>query len=250
MNLEIKLQAFEGPLELLLHLIDKNKVNIYDIPIVTITEQYLEYVYHMEEQDYNVMSDFLVMAATLISIKAKMLLPKEEKEEEEEDPRDELVRRLIEYKMYKFAAMELKDMELDGGRNFYKDANIPKEVLEYKEEVDPKELVDGITLVRLNEIFQSMMKRQVEKVDPIRSKFGKIEREEISLEDRMEEIRNSIQGLNNINFRTLFDKIPTKPRMIVTFLAILELMKTGKIVIRQDAIFGEIWIDSLENQEL
>lgn len=247
MNLEIKLQAFEGPLELLLHLIDKNKVNIYDIPIVVITEQYLEYVYQMQEQDYGVMSDFLVMAANLISIKAKMLLPKEEKEEEEEDPRDELVRRLIEYKMYKFAAMELKDMELDSGRNFFKDANIPKEVLEYKEEVDPKELVDGLTLARLNEIFQSLLKRQVDKVDTIRSNFGKIEREEISLEVRMEEIRCAIQGLKDINFRTLFDGIPTKNKMIVTFLSILELMKVGKISIRQDSIFGEIWIDSLEN---
>ena len=112
--IDVKLNVFEGPLDLLLHLIEKNKVNIYDIPIVTITEQYLDYVNHMEEEDLDVMSEFLVMAATLIRIKSKMLLPKvTEDDEEEEDPRDELVRRLLEYKMYKYAASELKDLELD-----------------------------------------------------------------------------------------------------------------------------------------
>ena len=112
--IDVKLNVFEGPLDLLLHLLEKNKVNIYDIPIVTITEQYLDYVNHMEEEDLDVMSEFLVMAATLIRIKSKMLLPKvTEDDEEEEDPRDELVRRLLEYKMYKYAASELKDLELD-----------------------------------------------------------------------------------------------------------------------------------------
>ncbi|WP_208896270.1 segregation and condensation protein A, partial [Coprococcus sp. ART55/1] len=107
--IDVKLNVFEGPLDLLLHLIEKNKVNIYDIPIVTITEQYLEYVNNMEEEDLDVMSEFLVMAATLIKIKSKMLLPKDEEDpEDEEDPREELVRRLLEYKMYKYAAGELK----------------------------------------------------------------------------------------------------------------------------------------------
>ena len=113
--IDVKLNVFEGPLDLLLHLIEKNKVNIYDIPIVTITEQYLEYVNNMEEEDLDVMSEFLVMAATLIKIKSKMLLPKDEEvEDDEEDPREELVRRLLEYKMYKYAAGELKDLEFEG----------------------------------------------------------------------------------------------------------------------------------------
>ena len=100
MGIPVKLQVFEGPLDLLLHLIDKNKVNIYDIPIAMITDQYLEYVNAMDRQDLNVVSEFLVMAATLIDIKSKMLLPKQVNEEgEEEDPRDELVRQLLEYKM-------------------------------------------------------------------------------------------------------------------------------------------------------
>ena len=115
-KLEFKINQFEGPLDLLLHLIDKNKFNIFDIPIVEITEQYLDYLNRMQEENLDVMSEFLVMAATLISIKAKMLLPREEKEEEEEeDPRAELVRRLLEYKMYKYASLELKDMNLDAG---------------------------------------------------------------------------------------------------------------------------------------
>ena len=182
--IDVKLNVFEGPLDLLLHLIEKNKVNIYDIPIVTITEQYLDYVNHMEEEDLDVMSEFLVMAATLIRIKSKMLLPKvTEDDEEEEDPRDELVRRLLEYKMYKYAASELKDLELDGAKAFYKKESIPAEVKNFKPAVDTVLISEyDINLERLNEIFKSVMRKQVEKVDPIRSKFKNIEREEISLE--------------------------------------------------------------------
>lgn len=247
MELAYKLQVFEGPLDLLLHLIEKNKVDIYDIPIVEITRQYLDYVEQMQENDMDVMSDFLVMAATLIQIKSKMLLPKEEKEEEEEeDPRAELVRRLLEYKMYKYAALELKDMELDASRSYYKKASIPEEVAAYKEEIDPQTLVDGMTLSKLNEIFQSIMKKQVDKIDPIRSKFGTIEREEINVEERMEQIREELRGLKGIRFRTLLESRPTKMNVIITFMSILELMKMGAIVIRQEEIFGDIMIDSLD----
>lgn len=247
MDIEYKLQVFEGPLDLLLHLIEKNKVDIYDIPIVTITEQYLAYVNDMQSRDMDVMSEFLVMAATLIRIKSKMLLPREEKEEEEEeDPRAELVRRLLEYKMYKYAALELKDMELDASYTLYKKATIPKEVSAYKEEVDPVALVDGMTLNALNEIFKSIMKKQVDKIDPIRSKFGTIEKEEINIEDRMVQIREEVRGLKGINFRTLLESQPTRMNIIITFMSILELMKVGAILIRQEEIFGEIVIDSLD----
>ena len=238
-KLEFKINQFEGPLDLLLHLIDKNKFNIFDIPIVEITEQYLDYLNRMQEENLDVMSEFLVMAATLISIKAKMLLPREEKEEEEEeDPRAELVRRLLEYKMYKYASLELKDMNLDAGKNYYKPATIPKEVLEYKEEIDPAEV--------LNEIFTQVMKRTVDRVDPVRSKFGTIEKDEVRIEDKMEDIRSSIRGLKGINFKTLLEIQATKINIIVTFMAILELMKVGDITIRQDELFGDIIIDSLE----
>lgn len=246
MSIDVKLQVFEGPLDLLLHLIEKNQVNIYDIPIVTITEQYLEYLGEMQRQDLDVMSEFLVMAATLINIKAKMLLPKEEEEEEEEDPRAELVRRLLEYKMYKYAATELKDMELDAAGSIYRSPAIPKEVAEYREEIDPVELCDGLTLNRLNEIFQMVMKKQVEKIDPIRSKFGTIEREEISIEERMDTIRDQVKGLKGISFRTLLEIQASKINVIVTFMAILELMKVGAITVRQDGLFDDIMIDSLE----
>lgn len=246
-KLEFKINEFEGPLDLLLHLIEKNKYNIFDIPIVEITEQYLDYVAKMQESDLDVMSEFLVMAANLISIKAKMLLPKhEEEEEEEDDPRAELVRRLLEYKMYKYASYELKDMELDANKNYFKNPSIPSEVKNFKEEIDPADVIGDITLAKLNEIFNQVMKRTVERVDPIRSKFGTIEKEEINIEDKMLQIRASIKGLKSINFRTLLEVQASKQNVIVTFLAILELMKTGHIVIKQDNLFDDIIIDSLE----
>ena len=121
MGINVKLQVFEGPLDLLLHLIDKNKVNIYDIPIAMITEQYMEYVNQMDKEDLNVVSEFLVMAATLLDIKSKMLLPKEVNEEGiEEDPRAELVEKLLEYKLFKYMSYELKDRQIDAERAFIK----------------------------------------------------------------------------------------------------------------------------------
>ena len=126
MGIPVKLEAFEGPLDLLLHLIDKNKVNIYDIPIVEITAQYMEYIHEMQRQDLNVMSEFLLMAATLLAIKSKMLLPKEINEEgEEEDPRQELVEQLLEYKLYKYMSYELRDMQADAAYVMYKEPTIP-----------------------------------------------------------------------------------------------------------------------------
>ncbi|HCO28695.1 MAG TPA: segregation/condensation protein A [Lachnospiraceae bacterium] len=248
-SLDIKLQVFEGPLDLLLHLIDKNKINIYDIPIVSITEQYLQYLRSMQELNMDIMSEFLVMAATLIQIKAKMLLPKEEKEEEEEegDPREELVKRLLEYKMYQYAAEELKELQVDASKMLYKQPTIPKEVLVYEEPIDLKELVDGLTLTKLHEIFQSVMKRQKEKIDPIRSRFGKIEKEEISVEEKMETIREQMRGLSRIRFRALLEVQASKVQVVVTFLAILELMKMGALIVRQEQLFGDIILDSLEN---
>lgn len=177
MGIPVKLQVFEGPLDLLLHLIEKNKVNIYDIPIVEITDQYMEYIHAMEREDLNIMSEFMVMAATLISIKCRMLLPREVNEEgEEEDPREELVRQLLEYKMYKYMSYELRDRMAAAARNVYKLPTIPEEVLAYRESVDTTDLLSGLTLKKLNTIFQSVIRRQEDKVDPIRSKFGKSRR--------------------------------------------------------------------------
>ena len=171
MAIAVKLNVFEGPLDLLLHLIDKNKIDIYDIPIVEITDQYMEYIHSMEKEDLGIMSEFMVMAATLLDIKCKMLLPKEVNEEgEEEDPRAELVQKLLEYKMYKYMSYELKD-KMDAAANvYYREADIPKEVLKYKEPVDPAELLRGMTLEKLNAIFKSVIRRQEDKIDPIRKK--------------------------------------------------------------------------------
>ena len=141
MGIDIKVNAFEGPLDLLLHLIEKNKVDIYDIPISEITSQYLDYIRSMEEEDLDVMSDFLVMAATLLKIKAKMLLPVKEEEEEEGDPREELVRRLIEYKIYKYAAEELKDLSVDAQKVFFIFLIVSEEIKNYEKAIRPGEFV-------------------------------------------------------------------------------------------------------------
>ncbi|MBQ0059898.1 MAG: segregation/condensation protein A, partial [Lachnospiraceae bacterium] len=130
MALNVELQVFDGPLDLLLHLIEKNKIDIFDIPIIEITEQYLSYVRQMETEDLNLMSEFMVMAAELISIKAKMLLPPEVDEEGEEiDPREDLVRHLLEYKIYKYMSFELKDLYNNASRMMFKPNTTPKSVL-------------------------------------------------------------------------------------------------------------------------
>ena len=245
MGIPVKLQVFEGPLDLLLHLIEKNKIDIYDIPIVEITNQYMEYIKAMQKEDLNIMSEFLVMAATLLDIKCRMLLPKEVNEEgEEEDPRQELVEQLLEYKMYKCMAYELKDRQMDAGRVMYKKPTIPEEVRAYEPPVDIHELISDITLSRLHEIFESIMKKQQDKIDPLRSKFGKIEKEEVSLEDKMEDLKKYAAGHRHFSFRGLLTAQSSKVEVIVTFLAILELMKMGTIRISQEHIFDDIQIDS------
>ena len=245
MDLTVKLQVFEGPLDLLLHLLDKNKVNIYDIPIVEITAQYMEYIAEMKRQDLDVLSEFLVMAATLIDIKSRMLLPSDpESEEEQEDPRAELVQQLLEYKMYKCMAYELKDRQMDAQRVMFKEPTIPDEVLAYEEPLDIEELVSDVTLAKLNDIFKNIMKKQKDKIDPLRSKFGKIEKEEVSLEDKMAYLEEYAKTHAHFSFRGLLEKKSGKVEIIVTFLAILELMKMGKIFISQEHIFDDIKIDS------
>ena len=221
MALAVKLQVFEGPLDLLLHLIDINKIDIYDIPISLITDQYLEYIRQMQAQDMEVMSEFLVMAATLLRIKSKMLLPAEPKTEEiAEDPREELVERLLEHKMFKYMAMELKDRQLDAGKTMYKGRTLPKDM-----------------------VYQDVLKRQEDKMDPIRSRYGRIEQEEVSLADRIEFILDYGAKCQKFSFRELLSRGQSRNYIIVSFLAILELMKGGVIQISQNEIFGDIEIE-------
>ena len=245
MGIPVKLEVFEGPLDLLLYLIDKNKVDIYDIPIVEITNQYMEYIEQMKEQDLNVMSEFLLMAATLLDIKCRMLLPAEVNEEgEEEDPRAELVEQLLQYKMYKYMSYELKDRQMDGALLMFKEATIPDEVKAYEEPVDLDELLDGLTLAKLNSIFKDIMKRQVDKIDPVRSTFGKIEKEEVTVEDKMEYLNKYITSHKKFSFRDLLQKQKSKTQLVVTFLAILEMMKMGTIWVEQEKTFDDIIITS------
>ncbi len=246
MGISVKLEAFEGPLDLLLHLIDKNKINIYDIPIIEITEQYLEYIRHMKTRDLDVMSEFLVMAATLVNIKSKMLLPIDQEEEENTaDPRQELVERLLEYKMYKYISEELKDKQVDASRILFKPPTIPKEIADYKENVDVEELLSDLTLARLHAIFQSIVKKQADKIDPIRSKFGKIEREEINLSVKLIQIQEYGLLHRNFSFRNLLEAQHGKMEVIVTFLGILELIKIGRVNICQEDLFDDIRITYL-----
>jgi segregation and condensation protein A len=245
MSLEIKLQVFEGPMDLLMHLIDKNQIDIYDIPIVTITEQYMEYINAMQKEDMEVTSEFLVMAATLIDIKCKMLLPKEVNEDgEEEDPRAELVEKLLEYKMYKYMAYELKDMQMDADLQWFRHKDLPKEVKDYEMPIDFSDLIGDATLGKLNEIFQDLLKRQEDKVDPIRSKFGNIEKEEIDMDAKTLYIKAYIREHKQFSFKQLLEKQSSKTEIIVTFLVVLEEMKLGEIEIEQDTTFGDIIITS------
>ncbi len=250
MGIPVKLEVFEGPLDLLLHLIDKNKIDIYDIPIVEITNQYMEYIRNMQREDLNVMSEFLVMAATLLDIKCRMLLPKEVTEDgEEEDPRQELVEQLLQYKMYKYMAEELKDRQTDSDLVLYREPAVPEEVKEYVEPVDLDILLGDLTLARLNAVFQDVMKRQVDKIDPVRSKFGKIEKEEVSLSDKFTYIHGYLKTHKRFGFRQLLEKQHSKMHVVVTFLAILEMMKLGEIRVEQDGTCQEIIIERTGNTD-
>ncbi len=248
-EISYKLEHFEGPLDLLLHLIDKNKVNIYDIPVAEITSQYLDYVNHMDREDLNLVSDFLVMAATLIDIKSRMLLPKEEEgEEEEEDPRAELVLRLLEYKKYKYIAQELAELEDQAGIHFYKASTVPPEVAKYEPPVDLDKLLDGLTLARLQAIFDQVMKRREDKVDRVRSSFGTIKREPVSLEMKIGSVMAFARKYRKFSFRQILEEGADRLDVVVTFLAVLELMKIGKIYLVQEHSFDDMQMETLEEE--
>lgn len=250
MSIPVKLEVFEGPLDLLLHLIDKNKLNIYDIQIALITDQYLEYIELMESNKMELMSEFIEMAATLINIKSKMLLPQEEDNEDEDiDPRQELIEKLLEYKKYKIIANRLKEKQLDANRIIFKDASIPEEVAAYVQKADPEKLLEDICFSKLYNIFQSVMKKKENKIDPIRSKFGKIKREEFTIQDKIEYIKSLGTKYKTFSFRDLLELQSEKVEIIVTFLAILELMKMGHIQITQKLVFDDIYIKYIDGRD-
>ena len=249
MAIEVKLQAFEGPLDLLLHLIDKNKVSIYDIPIALITEQYMAYINEMTQMDMQLgaMSEFLVMAATLLDIKSRMLLPAEKDEEGEEiDPREELVRQLLEYKTYKFMSFELREREENAVGVYYRRQSVPKEVRAYREPVDLDKVLDDaqVTLPGLYKVFQEVMKRREDLRDPIRANFGRIEKQEVDAGQTMQFVERYIMNRRRCTFRRLLTLRSGRMYTVVTFLTILELMKRGHIYVTQEDNFGEIRIEA------
>lgn len=244
MELNIKLDSFEGPMDLLYSLIIKNKIDIYDIPIAEITDQYIHYVNEMEKANMDNISEFVVMAATLIEIKSKMLLPKELDENDEEiDPRAELVQRLVEYKKFKKLAVEFDSKQKSTGFSFYKkeDSNIISQV---RKSV-PKEISDilkGADMDMLFNAFKEVLRRQEVKTDKVRSGFNSVKREEFSIEDRIQYIKNLLILNDTVKFFDIFSDSCSKNEIIVTFLAMLELIKIKMIYIKQENLFDDIVI--------
>ncbi|MCR5293875.1 MAG: segregation/condensation protein A [Lachnospiraceae bacterium] len=251
MEITVELPVFDGPLDLLLHLIEKNKINIFDIPIIEITDQYLEFVRKMEREDLGVMSEFMVMAAELISIKCRMLLPAEVDEEGEEiDPRGELVEQLLEYKTYKYMSGELRDrMEL-AGQSFYKDDTTPPEMKSFRPPVDLNDFLGDLTLRKLHRVFDAVLRRQVNRIDPVRSRFGTIPKEEVKLEDKLVYVAEYAAERRRFSFSELLEGERGRVYVIVTFLAVLELMKYGIIEAVQEEIAGDIIIAAVEGADL
>lgn len=246
MEYNVKIDAFEGPLDLLLHLINTLEVDIYDIPMAQITEQYLLYVHTMKDLQLDVASEYLVMAATLLAIKSKMLLPKHddtfmdnEIEFEEEDPRDELVERLIEYRKFKEAANELKQREEERGQVYTKP---PSDLTEFIEETDLKTGDMQVSLYDMLGAFNKLLRRK-KLQRPVQTRITK---QEISIEKRMNDILTTIKKLNKrTTFTSLFPS-EDKEHLVVTFLAVLELMKRKQILVMQEKNFTEIFVESHE----
>lgn len=247
MPYQVKIDAFEGPLDLLLHLINRLEIDIYDIPVAQITEQYLMYIKTLNVLKLDVASEFLVMAATLLAIKSKMLLPKHEEiidEEDpgmsfEEDPRDELVERLIEYRKYKEAAHDLKSMEEERGLIYTKP---PSDLSDFAKEKQPERAELNVSLYDMMAAFQKLLRRK--KLQ--RPMATRIARQEISIEKRMTEIMVELRQLKGRkNFTDLFP-YPSKDHVVVTFLAILELIKRKEIDAQQQENFGDIFVEAVK----
>ena len=243
--LQIKLEEFEGPLDLLLKLIDKNKIDIYDIPISKLTDDYLYYIKSKNISDMDEMSQFIIIASTLLEIKSKMLLPKDkdEKTNEEIDPREELVKKLIEYKKYKIIAQRLSDTEVFVEKVIFKNPDI-EAINRIKIEIEPtaKEILHGLTLKDLYNAFEEVIKRKELKIDKIRSEFKSVTKALYNINDKIIYIKDLIILNKKISFSKIFQESTSKVEVVVTFLAVLELIKTKDIKVVQENIFDEIII--------
>ncbi|WP_019242088.1 MULTISPECIES: segregation/condensation protein A [Bacillus] len=242
----VKIDAFEGPLDLLLHLIHTLEIDIYDIPVAEITEQYLLYIHTMKELELNVASEYLVMAATLLAIKSKMLLPKYEDELEEEndfsyeeDPRDELVEKLIEYKKYKQAAVELKSLEEERSLMFSKP---PSDLTYLLKELEPQKVDINVSIYDMLGAYHKLLRRK-KLQKPLHTKVA---RQEISIENRMNEILHEVRSISGrVSFFKLFP-YQDKEHIVITFLAILELLKRDEIYAEQENNFADLFIANKE----
>ena len=233
MEYALNIDSFQGPLDLLLHLIKEAKMDIFDLKIEEITNQYLEFINKMEEMNLNVASSYLVMSAELLEIKSKMLLPKHNNDDDvdEEDPREELVNKLIEYQRYKDLTSEFKDLELERQMIYTK---IPENVKEY---IDENQVINGgdVTLDDLVDAFNKFLERQ--KLNKPLS--TKVTSKEITVEHRRKSIRKILVSKGKVNFMDLFDII-NKEYVVVTFLAVLEMAKAKELIIKQDNNFDDI----------
>lgn len=245
MEHKIILEAFEGPLDLLLNLIEKAKVDIYDIPINIITEQYMEYIYEMEELNLDVASDFLILASTLLQIKSRMLLPKEkvlvDGEEIELDPRDELVLQILSYKSFKEVAEQLREIGEVESMAYYK----PQEDLSV---FDDKE--EELGPFDLNQLIKSI-NNLIEKREQLNFTFdiNEIKRDEYSIKECSDFIIKKLNEQNSFNFTDLLNKQTSRNEIIAYFLSILELTKTGYITIKQKEFYSDLIISKLDLEE-
>ncbi|ANE48010.1 segregation and condensation protein A [Paenibacillus swuensis] len=249
MSMLYKLQSFEGPLDLLLHLIDKSEIDIYNIPIAEITEQYLSYLHSMQELELDVTSEFLVMAATLLSIKSKLLLPKppvmdyemDEYFDDDYDPRAELVQKLVEYRKYKGIAEHLREKELERSLIYSRE---PEDLSPFIPDIKENP-VKGLHVTDLMIAFQRALKKAA-----AQHSVARIRRDEISVKDRMKDVVNWLRERGGkLLFSKLFAREMGREEIVVTFLALLELMKMKQISCYQNKLFDDIVIHSKANRE-
>jgi len=243
---KVQLEVFEGPLDLLLYLVKKDEVDIYDISIERITTQYLAYLETFEVLHIEVAGEFLVMAANLLYIKSRTLLPKDqqmpEEEAEEDDPRWELIRQLIEYRKFKEAAAHLRDQEELQSALFPRNAALDPAQAPV---IDDNMLLGDVGIFDLINAFQRALKRL-----PAEEKQGEIYEETFTVTDRINHLVRMVDRGVSMRFEELFNSATTRSELVVTFLAILELIRMKQFRVRQEEQFGEIWLDrTLENEE-
>lgn len=236
---QVKLAVFTGPLDLLLHLIERAEIDIYNIPIVEITDQFLAYLRTMEFFDLHIAADFLLMAATLMQIKARMLLPRplvepEAEVTEEEDPRLELVERLLEYKKVKEVAARLQEREAEARRFFPRSGGSFPD-LEVAATSEP--VVGQVTLWELVQVFSTLLESLLPRLE-----LEGMPEEEYSIQDKMDEIMNGLARVPRICFSALFSGLTSRKAVVTSFLALLELIRMHKVLVQQDRTFGEIVI--------